>query len=186
MDSSSTDTAVLYAVGAVGVLGTLLGAVTGDQLARVRERRATRARQRRAVTAVVGELLDAASIVDKAAERNAWWSPGDAPRDRSWVEYSDDLAELLPEPTWHQIRMTYETVRSFGAMRDDPVTDFKQDEPLLARRDWDAHWVDARDAANDAWTAIWDAIDVLKEFHLTLARPGDLSPKAHTPPAPGA
>lgn len=162
--------------GATGVVGTLFGAVVSDWLVRRREGRAAEARQRRAVTAVVGELLDATTVLDLARERRAWWPPDDGPRDRAWVEYEDDLAECLSDDDWHRLRMTYETLRSLGAMRAVPKRLSRPWEPPARRLRWSRRWPDAEAAVADSWQAVLVALEMLREHHVALARPADREP----------
>lgn len=172
-EPNSIEPWVLFAVGFVGVVGTLLGAVVADVLARRRERRAAMARQRRAVSAVAGELLDALSILSRAFERGRWWPPADAPRDRAWVEYQDDLAELLNDDAWHHMRMTYEALRSLDAMREDPDRRARPWESVAGRQVWSARWVEAPAAAEDAAQAIAHTLNLLGKHHAVMARPED-------------
>lgn len=182
---AATDLVPFLAGGGVGILGTLLGAVVSDRLARSREKRAAAARQRRAVNAVVGELLDAAAIVNLAGIRRVWWTPRDAFRDRAWVEYNDDLAELLDDDTWHNLRITYETLRSFDATRDEPYRPLRPWEALTWRHrySWD-RWPDADRAAKDCWNSIWLSLDVLRNRYRALARPIDRMRVTYGEPAP--
>lgn len=168
------DIAPILAGGSIGVLGTLLGAVVTDSLARRRERRSATARQRRAVNAVVGELLDAALIVDTAILRQTWWPLGDAPRDRAWATYGDDLGELLDDDTWQQLRMTYEAVRSLDALREEPDRRARPWESLTRRRSWAARWASAPVAAHDALAGVWGALNTLRDRYEPIARPEDL------------
>ncbi len=160
--NEGTDPGILFAVGAIGVAGTLLGAFVSDLLSRKREKRAALARQSRAVTAVVGELLDAASILDTAKRRQAWWPPLDSPRDRAWTTYSDDLAELLDEEQWNRVRMTYETHRSLNALRDAPNSDAPPSSSPKEQLQWNQRWPEAASATEDSLTATWNALSMLR------------------------
>jgi hypothetical protein len=162
--NEGTDPSTLYAVGAVGVLGTLVGVVLNDLLTRSREKRAASARQRRAITAVVGELLDAASILDRAIKRQAWWPPGDSPRDRAWEKYGDDLAQVLNDEQWNRLRMTYETLRSLDALRDVPQTIAPPGNSPSQEAQWASRWPDADSSARDSNTAVWAALEMLRPF----------------------
>jgi hypothetical protein len=162
--NEGTDPNVLFAVGAVGVIGTLAGVFLNDGLARKREKRVAEARQRRALTAVVGELLDAVSIFDSAISRKAWWPLMDSPRDRAWQEYSDDLAEMLNEEQWNQVRMTYETHRSLNALRETPQLQPAPSESPAEHLKWGKGWPDAPSAADDSVQATWAALKMLRTF----------------------
>jgi hypothetical protein len=162
--NEGTDSSTLFAVGAVGVVGTLAGVVLNDFLARTRERRAASGRQHRAVTAVIGELLDAASILDTAIKRQAWWPPGDAPRDRAWVQYADDLAEVLSDEQWNRVRMTYETLRSLDALRDVPQRPAPAGSSPAEQAQWHLRWPDAASSATDSAQAVWAALEMLRPF----------------------
>jgi hypothetical protein len=103
--------------GLIGVGGTLLGVVTQDGLARLRDRTNRRRLARRAVTAVVSELVATVSILDKALERQAWWPDGDEPRRNEWDRYRDALSEELDTETVMRISIVYDTIRSLAATR---------------------------------------------------------------------
>jgi hypothetical protein len=169
--NEGTDPGTLFAVGAVGVLGTLAGVVLNDFLTRKREKRAASARQRRAITAVVGELLDAASILDTAMKRQAWWPPGDAPRDRAWEQYADDLAQVLSDAQWNRIRMTYETLRSLDALRDTPYQLAPTGTSPAEQAKWHQRWPEAASAAKDSSQATWAALEMLRPFSRRFASP---------------
>jgi hypothetical protein len=160
--AGGTDSSTLFAVGAVGVLGTLAGVVLNDFLTRKREKRIASARQRRAVTAVVGELLDAASILDTAIKRQAWWPPGDAPRDRAWEQYADDLAAVLSDEQWNRVRMTYETLRSLDALRDVPHQSAPDGSSPAEQALWHQRWPEAASAAHDSAEATWAVLELLR------------------------
>jgi len=160
--NDANDPATLFAVGVVGVLGTLAGVVLNDLLARKREKRLVAARQCRAITGVVGELLDAASILDSALKRQAWWPPGDSPRDRAWSQYSDDLAEVLGDDRWNQVRMTYETLRSLDALRDMPHQPAPAESSPVEQAKWKQRWPEAESAAKDSYRAVGAALTMLR------------------------
>lgn len=162
--NEGTDPSLLFAVGAVGVVGTIAGVLLNDRLAHRREKRAAAARQRRALTAIVGELLDAVSIFDSAISREAWWPLMDSPRDRAWQEYSDDLAEILSEEQWNQVRMTYETHRSLNAARETPQLQPTPDDSPADNLKWERRWPDAASAAKDSIQATWKALTMLHAF----------------------
>jgi hypothetical protein len=159
-----TDPSTLYAVGAVGVFGTLTGVFLNDLLTRSREKRAASARQKRAVSAVVGELLDAVSILHSALSRQAWWPPGDSPRDRAWEKYGDDLAQVLDDEQWNQVRMTYETLRSLDALRDVPQTITPSGSSPSQEAQWGSRWPDADSSARDSYAAVCAALEMLRPF----------------------
>lgn len=161
----SNNLAPVLVGGGVGVAGTLLGAFVNDVLTRRREARAAKARQRRAVNAVVGELLDALSIIDRAARRQAWWPPGDAPRDLAWQTYNDDLAAVLDDDGWHRVRMTYETLRSLDAIRDQPTRRWRRTDRYGQRWSWEPRWPDANAAAEDSWSAVNASLELLRPHH---------------------
>jgi hypothetical protein len=171
--SAGTDPATLFAVGAVGVAGTLSGVVLNDLLTRKREKRLAAARQRRAITAVVGELLDAVSIVNSAMRRQAWWPPGDAPRDRSWAQYADDLAEVLSDEQWNQVRMTYETLRSLDALREMPHQLAPPGTSAVEQARWQERWPDAEAAAKDSFQALSMALELLRPLRRSLPSDGE-------------
>ena len=83
----------------MGIGGTAVGAVLQEGLVSWRARRADRRARRRAVVAIVGELLDAVSILHKALERQAWWPEGDEPRQLEWQRHQEALIEVLAELT---------------------------------------------------------------------------------------
>lgn len=163
----------VLAGGGIGIIGTLLGTLITNELVKRREAATTLGRQRRAVNAVVGELLDAASIVTMAVERQAWWPLADSPRDLAWQRYNDDLAEFLDDDTWHELRMTYETVRSFGALRELSSRRLRLWEPPSRRLTWAGQYDAASAAAEDALQALWQALGVLRERYPQIARTGD-------------
>jgi hypothetical protein len=158
-----TDALTFFTAGVIGVLGTLAGVLLNDLLSVRRERRTAQARQRRALSAVIGELLDALSILDSARNRKAWWPPLDAPRDRAWERYSDDLAEILTDEEWNQLRMTYETHRSLNALRDVPKTDAPPGSSPADQMRWD-RWPEAAPAADDSFKATWESVTMLGKF----------------------
>lgn len=96
------------------------GAVLHEVLVSWRARRADRRGRRRAAVAVVGEPLDAVSILHKALDRQAWWPEGDEPRQVEWQRHQEALVEVLDEETDQAVRMTYEGPRSLAATRNEP------------------------------------------------------------------
>lgn len=121
--------------GLIGVGGTLLGVAAQDSLVRLRERRDRGRLARRAVTAVAGELVATVSILDKAAERQAWWPEGDEPRRDEWDRYRDALAEDLDTETVMRIGIVYDTVRSLAAARSSPLTPVSRGRRARVLRD---------------------------------------------------
>ena len=75
----------------MGIGGTAVGAVLQEGLV---SRRADRRARRRTYVAIVGELLDAVSILHKALERQAWWPEGDEPRQLEWQRHQEALIEV--------------------------------------------------------------------------------------------
>ena len=171
------------------VTGALIGAgaVTfgqvlqqgGDVFRASRDRRRTR---RQAITAVVGELLATASILDMALERQAWWPEGDEPKHDEWDRYQDQLFDLLDQDDFMVLRMTYESLRSLAASRSSPVgpvprgrlrrlvTSDPQGNTFFSLIWVDGRWPWADSDTRDTFNSVWKSLNVLRPVHRKVAR----------------
>ena len=171
--------------GLLGIGGTAVGAVLQEGLVTWRARSAERRGRRRAVVAIVGELLDAVSILHKALERQAWWPEGDEPRQIEWQRHQEALVEVLDEETYQAIRMSYESLRSLAATRNEPLVDLTTIGPRnkLGRRQglppgmrwfWvGGRWLSAEEDVRGALQATATALELLRPTHMRLSRRKD-------------
>lgn len=177
--------------GFLGIGGTAVGAVLQEGLVSWRARRADRRTRRRAVVAIAGELLDALSILGKTLERQAWWPEGDEPRQVEWQRHQEALVEVLDEETYQAVRMTYESLRSLAATRNEPLVDLAEIGPRdrLGRRRglpsgmrwfWvGGRWLSAENDVVDALKAANFALRLIRPTHERLSRRKDRRAHAH-------
>jgi len=171
--------------GLLGIGGTAVGAVLQEGLVSWRAWRANRRGRRRAVIAIVGELLDAVSILTKALERQAWWPEGDQPRQIEWQRHQEALLEVLGEQTYQAVRMSYESLRSLTATRNEPLIDLADAGPRdrLGRRRgpppgmrwfWvGGRWLSAEDDVRGALRTVDFALRLIRPTHERLSRGKD-------------
>ena len=167
--------------GLIGVGGAVVGALSAEGLTVLRERRAMRRQLKRAVSAIENELLETASILNKALERGAWWPEGDEPKNEEWRRYRDVLAEEVDEATVVRGSILYSTVRSLAATRSNPLTPVSRGPLRRMLRDdpqgrsffsliWtDDRWPSAREEVEQTLADVWAfLLECMRPLHLRV------------------